>query len=90
MKTFFSTMPFAIDLILISADSKSTMDQIQSKMKIEKYVGIVIGIHQQEMFYLNTIKQFFFFVKQLDQLEVCLLEYLYWRYSKIYPTRGSI
>ena len=56
MNTFFSTMPFAIDLILISADSKSTMDQIQSKMKIEKYVGIVIGIHQQEMFYLNTIK----------------------------------
>ena len=25
-----------------------------------------------EMFYLNTIKQLFLFVEQLDQLEVCL------------------
>ena len=26
----------------------------------------------EEMFYLNSIEQLFFFVEQLDQLEVCL------------------
>ena len=32
----------------------------------------IFTFNHLEMFYLNTIEQLFFFVEQLDQLEVCL------------------
>ena len=35
-------------------------------------ISLCLIYHLVEMLYLNTIEQLFFFVEQLDQLEVCL------------------